>query len=163
MSPQKNNGVTPTQENVIPNTITIHVACIIERMRRIKCIKINRYVTSFNSVNIMICSTCKETHYQNQECVLESFHIMYEGCIHNTTCYHCHTSHYQIQPMINCPDCAHAFRQYAAYLHDQNRSLLQDHDEIVITMGILPPEIVPLVVSEAQAICLGACEHTDNP
>lgn len=162
MSPSKKKGNASTQESVIPNPITLHVAHIIERMRRIKCVKISRYVTSLNSADILICSTCKETHYQNQECILESFHVLYEGCIHNTNCYHCHTSHYQIRPMINCPECAHAFRQYSAHLHNNGRSLLQDRDEIVITMGILPPEIVPLVVSEAHAICLGAYEHTDN-
>lgn len=148
----KLTGNTSSREN----SVSPHASRFIDRVRAIGCIKIKRYIVKVNSVNVMMCARCKDTHHRNQQCEVESFHVLFEGRIIDTSCYYCNRSHYHVRAMLNCSKCIDAFHRYITHLHNQGRSLMTDHNDIIITIGAMPPEFVPLVVSVSQAICLNS-------
>lgn len=131
-----------------------HVTRLANRALATKCIQINRHVLLHGPMFIMTCFNCKETFHPNQESITETYHIVYEGCLRNTTCYYCRESHYEVRRMLDCSECTDAYYKYVAYLHVHGKCLLDAGNEAIIALGNTPPELIRQLPPDSQIICL---------
>lgn len=129
-----------------------------QRLLNTTCARLTAYVDLTRQE--ILCPNCylhqdTPTNYMRAE-----NHFLYEGELRLNKCKTCDKTLVSTCPITNCEECTRHYSTYMMYLHDYDKLLLDQEDEILIA---IEPRWLPLCLStEEQSILFDSDSDDEN-